>query len=279
MLSAERDSLRLLLENSRMMLEKAGNDLEAVKDEKSAIETRNRVLAGNNVKKDKIIKETEAEKNIVEERLNAQIVRNDSLKREYDLLEGKLAGVEKQISETQNQNSLLGETIRQKEEKIKADSIAEANKPVPPKENGFINITEAGYGFGMGNTSVDYSKSVIHINNVFGYEINNHFLTGIGTGLNIYNGGMMIPLYIDIRYTMKGQKLKPYFFADGGVLLNLDAIESSGIFINPGIGAGYKLNEKMSLTLNTGFILQEAPSGMRNSYINIKAGLLWKGKR
>mgnify|MGYP005840768595 CR=1 FL=1 len=89
----------------------------------------------------------------------------------------------------------------------------------------------------------------------------------------------MFPLYGDIRYTFGSGKLMPFVGADAGLLITLDDIGSSGLFVNPLAGLNKKLNNKYSLHAGIGLLIQEAPSGMRNSFVNIKGGVDFRPKR
>jgi len=93
----------------------------------------------------------------------------------------------------------------------------------------------------------------------------------------------MVPLYLDFRYILKERKYTPFIEADGGFLLLLKDFSASGIFINPAVGATRKINDKISLHLSSGLLLQAAPAGpssggFRRSFINIKGGISFMGK-
>ena len=140
-------------------------------------------------------------------------------------------------------------------------------------------INEINAGIGLGQVNVDYSRNVFGFTNIFGYEFSRQLLAGIGTGVNFYNGGTMIPLYIDMRYSFGKKKTEPFFSADGGMLFTLSDIKPTGIFINPSFGIHRHLSSKLSFYVSGGYLLQEAPSGMRNSYVVIKGGMGFTGKR
>jgi len=65
-----------------------------------------------------------------------------------------------------------------------------------------VDIFEVFGGFGLATTNVDYAQRVIGFDNIFGYQINKNFLSGFGAGLNFYNGGIGIPVFIDMRYSL-----------------------------------------------------------------------------
>ena len=144
---------------------------------------------------------------------------------------------------------------------------------------GYINITELGGGFGLGDVSPDYSKYVFSLNTVNGYLINNDFLTGIGTGINIYNGGAMIPLYLDFRYTFLQKNFEAFVVADGGLMINLNDVASyTGLFIHPGIGARKVVSHQLALQLSTGPMAQMGSQPYRSTFWQFKFGVLFTQK-
>jgi hypothetical protein len=93
----------------------------------------------------------------------------------------------------------------------------------------------------------------------------------------------MVPLYLDFRYILRERKFTPFIVADGGFLFVMKDPSTSGIFINPAIGASKKVNERISLHLSSGLLLQAAPAGpasggFRRSFINLKGGISFMGK-
>ena len=121
-------------------------------------------------------------------------------------------------------------------------------------------------------------RQLVTVNTIAGYRVNNHFIAGIGAGANFYNGGTMIPLYLDFRYKFNQGKVTPFFVADGGVLFDPKGLSSSGLFINPAFGIAKKLNNKVSFHISGGLWVQEAPAGSRNSFLNIKGRNLLHGE-
>lgn len=279
-LAGERDSLQCLLNVKTHEFDIVYADYNALSTDFKTLTTKNKSLQSLYYSRGEHLKKmTQANANM-SNAVSQMDTKNDSLQKEITALQDKIASIDMQMTESQKKNSDLAQTIRQQEEKIIADSIAEVNKPVSPvfKDHGYINITEVGGAFGLVVISVDYSRRLFSLNNISGYIINKNFLTGIGIGVHAYNGGTMIPLYIDMRYTFKESKLTPFIVADGGVLFFLKDIKSSGLFINPAIGLNKKLTGNVSLHLSSGVLIQEAPSGIRSTFINFKGGVSFKGK-
>ena len=162
----------------------------------------------------------------------------------------------------------------------KSDSATVSVIPLPQVEHhGIINITEVGVGIGLGDIDPDFSRRVFSINTVFNYEINKSFIAGLGTGLNFYNGGAMIPFYLSGRhYIVPDLRTTPFLSLDAGVMISLDKFSSSGFFMSPMAGVRREVNEKVILHFSLGGLVQYAPEGVRNSFVNLKAGMSFRVK-
>lgn len=166
-------------------------------------------------------------------------------------------------------------------------AISAQNKVVKPNNPystlisapGYITINELTAGIGLGDNVVSYSKSFFGFTTIHGYQIDKNFVIGAGTGASFYNGGAMIPLFLDFRYSFYIDTFTPYLFGDGGLLFNLsDLNNETRIFINPGIGVKYALSEKLGLNFGVGYWLQAGGSSNRDSFINVKLGVMFKPK-
>jgi hypothetical protein len=140
---------------------------------------------------------------------------------------------------------------------------------------GFVTMNELNFGFGLGDTGPDYSKSFVGFTTTNGYLINKNFTVAGGTGFLVYNGGTLIPLFLDLRYKMNIDPVTPYTFADGGFMINpKDVNGGSKMFLNLGVGAQYAFSQKLAANLGTGFFVQY--NTHRDTFINIKAGVTYK---
>jgi len=283
MIASERDSIMRLLNLKSFQYDTLYAKYDNLSDEVKKMTDQNISLSARYFQRGEQIKKANSDYEALSRKLATLNTVNDSLQKEISLMLQRFALCEDQKYASDSINSELAQSLQQQREKILADSIAEANKPIPPKESGFISITELGGGFGLANTAVDYSKYLLSVNTIAAYRINNRFLTGFGTGLSFYNGGPMVPLYLDFRYVLAERKYSPFLVADGGFLFVLKDFSSSGFFINPAIGASRNLNEKTSLHLSTGLLMQASPAGppsggYRRSFINFKAGISFRGK-
>jgi opacity protein-like surface antigen len=155
---------------------------------------------------------------------------------------------------------------------VSAQDIVSPNKPVPLINSapGYITINELTGGPGLGIVNAPYSKYFFGFTTIHGYQIDQSFVIAAGTGLSAYNGGTMIPLFMDFRYRFLISTFTPYVVGDGGVLFKL----SGGVklFINPAVGVRYTINRKIGLNFSTGLFVQSG-AGVRDSYINFKLGV------
>lgn len=77
--------------------------------------------------------------------------------------------------------------------------------------SGYVTINELTAGLGLAHNIVPYSKSFFGFTRIHGYQIDQNFFPGAGTGASFYNGGAMIPLFLDIRCSFRINPITPYF--------------------------------------------------------------------
>ena len=139
-----------------------------------------------------------------------------------------------------------------------------------------MNITEFNAAYGLSETDALYAKHFIGLTSVFAYGITGGLSAGIGTGILFYNGGNRLPLFTDIRYKYTFNKLSVQVFTDGGALVPLSASDDNmKLFINPGAGLMYSLTGNMYATSCLGLYLQEGVTHPRDSFINLKVGIIY----
>jgi hypothetical protein len=147
---------------------------------------------------------------------------------------------------------------------------------------GFANITEVTAGPGLAATNEPYSKLIVGLTTVNGYQINKYFIAGAGTGFFVFNEGFLVPLYLSGRYTYPIDKsnISPYINADLGALFNFgNSGGGTRIFVNPVLGARYTLSSTTALDFGVGLYTMKLPEGNRDSYINFKVGFLFLPRR
>jgi len=156
---------------------------------------------------------------------------------------------------------------------LTAQRLVNPNRPSNlPGGSRLVAMAELQAGKGSAEESVPYSDRFLGINAMVGYQAGRSFMFGLGSGISFYDGGQLIPLFIDMRYTFNAQVIEPYLFADGGMMLDFTNPDESRIFINPGIGARYSVTMKTDVYAGAGMFLQ---SGNINQdlFINLKAGI------
>jgi hypothetical protein len=148
------------------------------------------------------------------------------------------------------------------------------NKPysILDSSPGYITINEFTAGFGLGDTRAPYSKSFFGINTIHGYQINRNFIVAAGTGISFYNGGTLIPVFLDLRFNFSIKTISPYFAGEGGLFLNPSG--TAKLFISPGAGIRYSISKKMCLNFGAGYLVQVAES--QDSFVNFKIGIAFK---
>ena len=142
---------------------------------------------------------------------------------------------------------------------------------------GFVNISEIHGAIGLGDTNVDESRYYAGLSNVFGYQINRHFLQGAGIGLFYYGNRVRIPVYLDIRNYKYLKRSTIFVVADGGLILDPnDLNHGTKIFVNPALGINRSFSNVLEGTFSGGVSLQMGDNLPRTSFLNIKVGLIFK---
>lgn len=139
---------------------------------------------------------------------------------------------------------------------------------------GFFNITEFNAGFGLGVTDVDYSRNFVGLTSIIGYGITKNFQAGIGSGFLFYNGGNLVPLFMDLRSIINYRKFAFYAFGEGGVLFDFSNKDSKNrILLNPGLGIRYSITNNFLGNIGVGIFRQVTKDKEVDSFINFKLGM------
>lgn len=140
---------------------------------------------------------------------------------------------------------------------------------------GFISINEATFGIGLSGMTYPYSKHFIGVTSVNGYQVNKNFIFAAGAGIYFYESGALVPVFLDFRYSFNVSHITPYLFGDGGLLINFSDLNTTKLFINPGIGARYTIGRAVALNFGAG-ILAQVDGTVRESFLNLKFGVVYK---
>ena len=149
---------------------------------------------------------------------------------------------------------------------------------------GYVTINDVTFGYGLGGAKGPLSERYIGFTTLHGYQmniyslkVNQSLIAGAGTGVLFYNGGSLIPLYLDFRYILNLKKLSPYLYEVSGVLLDHKSlIPGTKMFINGGAGVKINISGSLAATLASGLFVQMGPDVPRDTFINLKAGLAYE---
>lgn len=157
---------------------------------------------------------------------------------------------------------------------IKVNSHSHIKHPI-------LNSTELNSGFGLGKTDSEYSKSLIGITSILGYSITNKLLFGFGGGLLSYNGGLLSPFFIDLRFSLNDKKTSPFLMSDAGMLFDFsDKNTKSKLFLNPVVGIRCTLYSRLYAIFSTGLFFQRTiNTEQHDTFINFRLGISYKFKQ
>jgi len=158
-----------------------------------------------------------------------------------------------------------------------AQDLVHPNQPVAmlKSNRGLISMFEYYGGVGVGNESIPFSKKYSGFTGLIGYQINKNFIIAAGTGLSSYNGGSLVPVYMDLRYTFYLSQVAAYLYGDAGLLMNVSNIDDINMFMNPGIGARYSITRKFAVSISLGMLVQTSAQNME-AFVNLRTGVIYK---
>lgn len=144
---------------------------------------------------------------------------------------------------------------------------------------GFVNITGIDGAIGLRDTTATNSKYYFSLTNVFGYQVDRNFFAGIGAGLYYCDDNILIPLYLENKYSFYLKGITPYFYADGGLLLSIKSFtDESKIFVNPGFGISRYISPAIEGSLSAGYMLQARTTLNRVSFLNFRLSIIYRNK-
>jgi len=283
LMANERDSLFRLLEARQVEYDTLTASYNALSESNRELLQRIRNLQAGYSARGAQIKKAESEKVELNGIIASQARKNDSLVSEISDREDRIAVLNQVIESKKAENSDLAEVIRKKDSRIEADSLKEVARLRQPKENGFVNIFGFSGGFGLGARVPEYNARVIGFDNIFGYQVDRHFLGGVGIGLRAYNGGLGIPLFLGFRYSPvpRSTGLNPFIAADGGLEFFPESMKNTSIFIQPALGLQKALGPKTSLKISVGSLtVGKMPNSnkSRATFLTVKGAVSFSGK-
>ena len=136
-------------------------------------------------------------------------------------------------------------------------------------ETGYKGIVELGYQIGVGTFKSDRIK----LNIINGYQVNQFFSLGLGTGLRYHydaDDTVLVPVFADFRGNLPLEsKVSPYLSL--GIGYSFDATESFegvGFMLNPTVGINFKVTDKSAMNIGLGYEMQKV-----DYYYSIKENL------
>lgn len=124
-------------------------------------------------------------------------------------------------------------------------------------ETGYKGSVEVGYEVGVGSLAMDRLK----LNIINGYQINDYFTVGIGTGLRYYIDAeeALIPLFGDFKANyMISDKVTRYVSLGIGYTFNAtESFHGVGLFLSPSIGLSYKVSDRNAVNVSLGYEVQK----------------------
>jgi len=149
--------------------------------------------------------------------------------------------------------------------------------------SGYANFNEASAGYGLGTTSLpnsEYFYGGISTHgyqlNIYGFNVNQSFFAGLGSGALFYEGNPMIPLYLDLRFFWNIKHISPYIMGEGGFLFNPNDVDKKTLLmINAGGGIQFNFADNFSFNLGPGIGIQMGVDG-RRSFAFARIGLNFK---
>ena len=120
------------------------------------------------------------------------------------------------------------------------------------KKSGYKGLLEFSSNVIIGN----FGYNRIKLSFINGYQVNEHFSFGIGTGINYYHyyEEIILPVFGDIRITLSKKAISPYLSIDVGYsFLATDDFMGEGMMVNPIIGLRMKCLNKSEMHIGFGY--------------------------
>lgn len=241
---------------------------------------RNRRLAAQNTNLNEQQVQAKSEYAKLLEQMAVVSTEKENYKSESDVLRNKVDQLSALLKEKDALNQGQADMILDQNSRIASDSASavvyiDSVNRVHARQ--FFNATDLTGGYGLNYRNIPYSSHFYGLTTVNGIMIDNHFMGGIGLGLQYFDGGLVAPIFMEFRYSFGSSVFTPYFYTDGGFELKFKDFQNSSLFINPGVGLTRKLNEKIALDLGLGYYQHR--EAIRSSFVTLKLGLVFLGDR
>lgn len=129
------------------------------------------------------------------------------------------------------------------------------------KSVGFHGAVNAGYVLSCSKASVEGLGEVdlsnrIAFEAIGGYQITPNFFAGVGVGGQYFHqgeGAWEVPVFADLKYDILNRSITPFVEAQIGYSF----ADWEGLYLNPQVGARFRLNEKLGLNVGAGYLVQK----------------------
>jgi hypothetical protein len=142
----------------------------------------------------------------------------------------------------------------------------------------YTNLTQLGFGFGVGgytitfydpfygnrNENYENLTDMVRMSTINGIRIGSRFSTAIGTGLDYYfyrgSHSLSVPVYLDLRFNILGDRVTPVVFFDVGNSFKTNHSEGynfNGLLIEPGFGIKVPADD-VALNFSFSYMIQKS---------------------
>lgn len=137
---------------------------------------------------------------------------------------------------------------------------------------GYRGFVDVGYIFGVGN---EYTKeNRIELSTTHGYQVNNHFFVGGGTGIHYMTSAdtFLLPMFINFKGYLLNRNISPFFDLKAGYTLILSKLTDEdikgGLYVSPSIGVKFLVTNNIELNTSLGFNFQQIRDVYLNEFMN-----------
>ena len=157
---------------------------------------------------------------------------------------------------------------------VRAQFLAEPNKPYSSLDYspGYVTINELTAGFKLKESGESDSKAFYGFTTIHGYQFDKNGMAGGGTGVQFYQGGRLIPVFMHIRYNFIIRPFTPYAIVEAGLLF--DSNSTTNLFFNPGLGVMYAVSHTLGINLGACLLFSSGQS--TDSFLNASMGVTYK---
>jgi hypothetical protein len=285
----ERDSLANVIKDVRDHLASIKIENDTLFEKLSNEEKYNRILLYEKINAQKQLRISNHTIKDQSEKISVLSEYNGSLLETIEDLQSRIDDLNRQIAQAENKAQVLDNTVTDLNESIK-EKDQDLSKTVQTMAEQhltdsarlypvFVSAGEFESGLGINRTEVPYSQYFLGGSVLFGMEFNKRFLGGIGAGAHIFNGGTLMPLFLEFRYGFPIKSFTPYIFSKGGPLLDFGSYSHSNLFLNAGIGLRHQISEDLAFNFGTGIYSHNSRISGRDSFINFNIGIIYSNKQ